>query len=166
MFLSSASVRYGIVGKIFARPRSAQQASGFVRVAVSQMAAYDQLALFPVPRAQPVLVTAARYYAVHAGRPFRGHGTGERGRIVVRAAVTVLRDGFDHRRVDQIVQAVHVFGQSRRPVENQKQRHGYRLENGRGGVNNDCHGTKIQLFISIIYKLQIKKNIFIYLTKK
>lgn len=77
------------------------------------MTAYDQLAFFPVPRAQPVLVAAARYYAVHAGRPFRGDGTRERGRIiepVVRAAaVTVLRNGFDHR-VNQVVQAVHVFG--------------------------------------------------------
>jgi len=96
----------------------------------------DQLALLPVPRAQSVLVAAARDYAVHARRPFRGHRTRQRRRDVTVAvtaaaaaatAAAVLGHRL-HQRVHQIVQAVNVLDQSGRPGENQKQRHGHSLQ--------------------------------------
>jgi len=42
------------------------------------MTADDQFALLTVPRAQPIFVAAARDYAIHAWRPFRGGGARER----------------------------------------------------------------------------------------
>jgi len=61
-----------------ARRWSAQQTSGLVGVAVADVTADDQFAFLPIPRAQPILVAAARDYAFHAGRPFRGHRARER----------------------------------------------------------------------------------------
>lgn len=96
------------------------------------MAADDQFALLPVPRAQPVLVAAARDYAVHAGRPFqRYRARRRRGRVAVRAtavAAVLGRHRLDQR-VHQVVQTVHVLDEPRRPGEQQEQRHGQTLAN-------------------------------------
>lgn len=105
---------------------SAQQTSGLVRVAVSDVTADDEFALLPVPRAQPIFVAVARDYAVHAGRPFRGDGARERRRdeTIVRATTAVFRHGLDQR-IHQIIQTVHVLDQSRWSGEDQKQRYGH-----------------------------------------
>lgn len=99
------------------------------------MAADDQFALLPVPRAQPVLVAAARDYAVHAGRPFqryRARRRRRRGRVAVRATAVAAAVLGRHRldqRVHQVVQTVHVLDESGRPGEQQEQRHGQTLAN-------------------------------------
>lgn len=111
------------------KSRSAEQTPGLVAVV---MAADDQFALLPVPRAQPVLVAAARDYAVHAGRPFQRYRARRRHRrIAVRAtavAAVLGRHRLDQR-VHQVVQTVHVLDESGRPGEQQEQRHGQTLAN-------------------------------------